>query len=720
MAELGRRGFLGAAGALAGAVACRTSQESTKAKDPYAVTKPPVPRERGARPGEERWVLTTCGLCRAGCGLRVRVVDGRAVKVEGNPESPVSRGGVCARGQAGLQLLYHPDRVRGPRRRVGQRGENRWQEISWDEAIAGLAAELSKVRAAGEPQSLVLLDGEYTGATHALWTRFMAAFGSPNHVGHGCGGRTQIAQAVRRLTGAAGVASYDFEHSACVLLVGTGALESSPHAIGLACAMGRTPRPRVFCASPRLPGMATFVDEWMDVAPGTSTALLLGLAHVLVRDKLADEAALQTAAGFLPSMDDSGGQPGLRARLIAEFSPESVATLTGVSAERIERAAHSLAVQRPSVVALDEDLVDLGAPGAAILVNALLGSLNVSGGMRLDRGAAFAFPTLQPDFAASAGLAAPLLDGRAPRTGDFADARLLAVPQAILSAKPYAAKVLLASYSNPVYSKPGGKTWREAIAKVPFVVSFSPFLDESTALADLVLPDHTFFERWDVVETGTSLAFRQPVVPPIANTLATGEVILRVARVLGGKIARAFPWSSMREAVVTGLSAATKAWPSLFDDLESKGGVERDPDTKPAVVVDVRSISWEPPSAPSDSVRFPFVLVPFRGPGYAEGGLGQLAWVAELPAVRNPWGQRIDISANDARRLGIEHGDDVLVESSFGVLPAQAQVSSTVLPGVLGLPLGREDAMALLGSYVDEASGHWLASATRARIGKVG
>jgi anaerobic selenocysteine-containing dehydrogenase len=175
----------------------------------------------------------------------------------------------------------------------------------------------------------------------------------------------------------------------------------------------------------------------------------------------------------------------------------------------------------------------------------------------------------------------------------------------------------------------------------------------------------------------------------------------------------------MREAALAGLSAATKARPSLLDDLESKGGVEREPDAKPAVVVDVRSISWAPPLAPSDSVRFPFALVPFRGPGYAEGGFRQLAWVAELPAVRNPWGQRIEISSDDARRLGIEHGDDVLVESSFGRLSAQAQVSTTVRPGVLGLPLGREDAMGLLGSFVDEASGHWLASSTRAQIRKV-
>jgi anaerobic selenocysteine-containing dehydrogenase len=717
MAKLGRRAFLGAAGALAGAGACRTSNRST---DRYAVIKPAVPLERGTRPGEERWVLTTCGLCRAGCGLRVRVVDGRAVKVEGNAESPVNRGGVCARGQAGLELLYHPDRVRAPRRRVGQRGENRWQELAWDEAIAELAAELSKLRSAGEPQSLVLLDGEYTGPTHGLWTRFLAAFGSPNHVGHGCGGRNQLTQAVRQLTGVAGVPRYDFQHAAGVLLVGTGALESSPHAMGLACALGRTPRPHVFCASSRLPAMATFVDEWMDVIPGTATALLLGIAHVLVRDGLADEAALHSAEGFLPSRAEGASQPGLRARLLAESSPDSVASVTGISSERIERIAHALAARHPAVVAVDEELSDLGAAAAAILVNALLGSLDLPGGMQLDRGDAFAFPPLLPDATASAGLAQPALDGHARRgEGSLSEARLLALPQAILSGKPYAAKVLLQSYSNPVYSKPDGKAWREAMAKVPFVVSFSPFLDESTAVADLVLPDHTFFERWDVVQTGASLALRQPVVAPNASTLATGEVILRTAHALGGAIARAFPWSTMREAAGAGLSSALEARPSLLDDLEATGTVERLVDGKPAVVVEARSISWTPSPTPSDSVRFPFVLVPFRGPGYAEGGWRKMAWLAELPAGTNPWGQRIEISSDDARRLGIEPGDEVLVESSFGMLQAQAQVSATVRPGVLGLPLGRVDAMALLGSYVDEASGHWLASATRAQLRKV-
>jgi anaerobic selenocysteine-containing dehydrogenase len=205
MPDFGRRGFLGGAGLLAGlAAGCRARP------DPYAAHKPPVPVERGLRAGSETYVLTTCGLCPAACGLRVRVVDGRAVKVEGNAESPINRGGLCVRGQAGLELLYHPDRIRGPRRRVGARGENRWQAISWDAAIGQLAAELGQLRAAGDPSSLVVVDGEQTGTTHALWARLLDVYGSPNHIGHGATGFGSMAQAVRQMTRKACLPGYDF------------------------------------------------------------------------------------------------------------------------------------------------------------------------------------------------------------------------------------------------------------------------------------------------------------------------------------------------------------------------------------------------------------------------------------------------------------------------------------------------------------------------------
>ena len=608
MPDFGRRGFLGGAGLLAGAAAgCRLR------KDPYAAEKPAVPVERGLRVGS---------------------------------------------GQAGLELLYHPDRIRSPRRRVGARGENRWQVIAWDEAIAHLASELGHLRAAGEPQTLVLLDGEQAGTTHALWARFLRVFGSPNHVGHGATGFGAMAQAVRSMTRKACLPGYDFERAHCVLLVGTGALESSPHGIHLARAFAGGARPRLLCASPRLPAMAVLVDEWLSIAPDASAALLLGLLHVLLREQLGDESVLEVASGFAPWAERNGNtQPGLRAQLMAEYAPDKIEQRIGIPAARIADLARELVATRPSMVMVDEGMCDDATASAALLVNALLGSINVPGGMLLDPGSPrvdLGEPEL--DATARSGLRAPPMDGREarearegrePGRSDFEASRILALPEAFISGKPYQAKVLLLSYSNPAYAKPGGRHWREGIARVPFVVSFSPFFDESALYADLLLPDHSFFERWDLVVPGRGsrvLSLRQPVVRPLADTQQTGEVILRVARALGTSIASAFPWADYRHAALAGLAPmdegvlseleSTGVWhaaqgaPDRADDRVAKPG----DNLPPLPLFDVRGLDLAA-SAPTvgDPVRFPFVLVPFRGLGYAEGGMREMAWLRELP-----------------------------------------------------------------------------------------
>jgi menaquinone reductase, molybdopterin-binding-like subunit len=740
MPDFGRRGFLGGAGLLATvATGCRPR------RDPYTIEKPPVPVERGLRAGSEKYVFTTCGLCHAGCGLRVRVVDGRAVKVEGNAEAPVNRGGLCARGQAGLEILYHPDRIRSPMRRVGGRGEKHWQAISWDEAIAQLSTELGKLRAAGEPQSLVLLDGEHVGTTHALWARFLEVFGSPNHIGHGATGFGAAAQVTARMTRAACLPGYDFERSRCVLLVGTELLEASPHFIHLARAMASEARPRLLCASPRLPSTAALVDEWFPLVPGSSAPLLLGILHILLGEHLGDESVLESASGFLPWVDTSGSrQSGLRAQVMADFSPDKVEARTGIPASKIGELAREMVSARPSVVVVDEGMGDHATIAAAIVLNAFLSGLDVPGGMLLDPGSALAdFSKADCDDTARAGLRAPAIDGREPAQRDFRASRILALPQAFLSGKPYAAKALLLSYSNPAYSKPDGKTWLEAMSKVPFIASFSPLFDESVLGADLVLPDLTFFERWDVVAPGRgsrALSLRQPVVRPLANSVQTGEVILRLARALGASIAGAFPWADYRQAVLTRLAGVEGGADAVLGELESKGvwgptseegSRARPGEARPrSFLYDVRGATALPlaPTA-GDVVRFPFVLVPFRGLGYAEGGMRQVAWLRELPlCAGDPYPERIEIARQDALRLGIEDGDRVMVESPMARVALRAQVRAGIRPGVLGLPLGSgpgpardaaPGASRLLVSFVDETSGHWLAYATRAQLRKV-
>jgi menaquinone reductase, molybdopterin-binding-like subunit len=710
MADLGRRRFIAGAGLAAGLVGgCRSS------KDAYAPHKPEVPRAPGVRPGTERYVLSTCGLCDAGCGIRVRVVDGRAVKIEGNPESPVNRGGLCARGLAGLQLLYHPDRVPGPMRRRGERGAGHWEAISWEAAIEDLSARLGKLCQASKAPGVVLIDGESWGTTHALWRRFMGALSSPNHVSHGATGRAAVSETLRAMTGTAGIPGYGFEGAGCVLLIGTGALESSPQAIHLARAMAGTARPRLVCVSPRLPGTAALVDEWLAVEPGRASALLLGLLHVLFRDQLADESSIEKATGMAE----------LRAAVMTSYAPAQAAALAGVPATRIEALARELAASRPSVAVVDEETNDRAATAAALVLNTVLSSVGVAGGMLLEADEALVFGAVDP----SVYLAASVIDGRPGPYGS----RMLAVPDAILSGQPYPAEVLLLYFSNPVFSKPGGDKWARAIAKVPFVVSFSPILDESTRWADLVLPDQTYLESWDVVfparATGV-VSLRQPVVLSATKAMQTGEVVLRLATALGGKVAEALPWKAHRDAAVAHLESLAAETDAVLDELGEKGVCKlvRKSTAVTGSLVDVRPALPTPTPTLGDPVQYSFVLWPFRDRGYAEGGLRHLPWLAELPgAASDPWPGYVEISAEDAARLLIEDGDWLALTSPVGRVELRARIHPQIRPGVLGLRLGGwgKDVgdldglpIRLLGDAVD-AAGNWLAWATRAKVEKL-
>lgn len=133
-------------------------------------------------------VKSTCGLCYAGCGVLVHVESGKVTKIQGDPESPVNSGTLCTKGLASLEYLYHPDRLKIPLKRVRERGEGKWQEISWDEALSIIASELTKARDNYGAESVALIHGAAKGLGEPYLTRFANVFGTPNvaSMGHVC------------------------------------------------------------------------------------------------------------------------------------------------------------------------------------------------------------------------------------------------------------------------------------------------------------------------------------------------------------------------------------------------------------------------------------------------------------------------------------------------------------------------------------------------------
>ncbi len=745
MSKLTRREFLEVAEAGAVAAVGLSAAACVPMADPTKLDKPKVPGLRGWHEHEERFVTSVCGQCAAGCGVRVRVVEGRAVKIEGSPDFPLNQGSVGPKGQAGLQVLYNPARVVGPMQRDGARGSGKWKPIAWKEAIALVAEHLGKLRQSGEARSLVVLDGEPRGRTRELWERFLSAYGSPNHVDHRAATDGGKLLAMTYMHGVPELPAYDWDSARYVLGFGSSLFESWCQTIHLTRAQSvlhrglQGYRAKFVQISPRLSSTAAKADEWVAIEPATYGALALGLAHVLIRDRLYDEGFVQAHTFGFESWKDARGQmhQGFREHVLASYPPEKVAEITGVPVATIERLAQEAARFRPALAIADGSAAaatnGIGTAMAIHALNALLGNLERPGGMLVQRQVPLTpWPALALDATAKTGLGAPRLDGAGTADNPLGASSVQRLPAAILAGAPYQAGAVFLYYSNPVFSKPDGKRWQEALQKTPLVVSFSPLWDESTHGADLVLPDHTYLERWDLTEPVPAMGFpviglRQPAVVPQHDTRQTGDVVLQLAQALGGAVAQALPWESYKAAVSERLAGVGE-----LSALEEKGGLwqtERRYEAFDAVfatpsrkfefyaqamqqklaavfgdgleaALAARGVQtrgdalymphYEPARLEGDEADYPFVLVPYRTMSYAEGGVRHQPWLVELNrAVENPWREHVELHPDDARALGVRDNDEVWVESLAGKRRLRVLIHAGTRPRSVGLPLGR-------------------------------
>ena len=756
-------------------------------KDPYrkSVDKAPVPGSAKLPAGHEATVTTVCGQCAAGCSVDVRVARGRAVRISGHTSFPINDGGVGPKGQTGTEVLYHPDRLQTPLRRDGDRGSGRWKKATWDEALAAIGASLKELVATNDTRALLILCGQGRGPMRQLWERFARAFGTPNLVDHrsmtdGARGLAQLyMQGVNELP------AWDWSRARYVLGMGSSHLESwcqTMHMMRAASELRRgNPSQRVKFVqfSMRHTNTSMKADEWYPLEPGSHGALALGLGHVLVKENLYDAAFVeQHCFGFEDWKDDAGAtHRGFKAVLLEDGALEKVTKVTGVPARVIEQVARELAASKPAIVVGDATVGQtsngLYSAMAVHALNALLGNVGDAGGMQVSEPVPLKdWAEVATSDAAKQGLAAPRLDGVGTAACPLGDGAIHALPQALASGQPYAAKAAFLYYSNPSFSKPGGKAWADALAKVPLVVSFSPLPDESTLLADWVLPDHTYLERFDLVEAAPALGtpvlgLRQPAVPALYDTRHTGDVVLALAKAVGGPVAEAFPWESYQASLeerLAGLVGQADAnvegedADALLEAMKEAGGWWKKKATpkrsgfstpsgkfefySQAIAARLKAAGadgdaalaalgvvargdllcmphHEPPRFEGAADAYPFVLLPFRNVNYAEGGVRHQKRLAELPlldVVMSPWRERVEVSLADAEKLGVKTGDKLQVETPAGSRVLYALVSKTTRPGTLGLPLG-------MGSWPPrpgEPSGGYLLLAPGAKDGLSG
>ncbi len=550
---INRRKFLGVAGG--GALGVATSGVTVQG---LSALNAAIEREEVHVPrGPEAWRLSVCSLCPAGCGLRVRTLGKRAVRIQGNPLHPVNRGGLCPRGVAGLQVLYHPDRLHAPQKNIGSREAPRWKEIAWDEATNILAQRLGGLQKQ-QPHSVVFISGNCGHLRQRLFRRFLSAYGSPNffHYPPKTDGASAAAFLQQGVTD--GIA-YDLEGTQYVLSFGANLLEgwgspvSTMRAFGSWRDSSAGRRTKFVQIEPRLSPTAARADEWVAVKPGTEAALALGMAYVLITEGLLNTQFIEEHTFGFEDWKDASGRThtGFRSLVLSEYRLNEVAAITQAPIETILRVAREFGRNRPAIAiggrAGHLGSVDLYTAMAVHSLNALVGSLEVPGGL-----------LVRPEIPGDEELHGPGRNHLPASAVNLEEHPLLPwadvsrLPDAISSAKPHPIQAVLVHGTDPVFSLPNGERFAQALRRVPFVVSFASFLNETSACADLLLPDCTDLEKWQESASPPTFEFplvsiSPPVVEPAHKTRDTADVLLAVARALGGHVGAALPEPTFEE-----------------------------------------------------------------------------------------------------------------------------------------------------------------------------
>jgi len=694
-------------------------------------------------PGAETFVPSTCMLCPAHCGIRARLVDGMLSRIDGNPLHPVSQGGLCPKGRAGVQLLYHPGRIRGPLERIGPPGSYDYRRISWDAALDRVAQAMDSAKKNGRAGSVEWLVGDTGGIMGELIAGFSSACGSDHiTVDDYRDGSSQI---LRLCQGIEAPPAFDLTSSDLILSFGA-SLSEAWWAPSMAARMRDAHPgngPHWIQADVRLSRSAAAADRWIPIRPGAYGALAVGLLYLLLKEGAYDaEKVSRHVSGWEDWVDPDGrSNSGLRRLVLQQGRPDDVSARTGVPvtdlvalAKMFARASRPVAVWDQAVSWRKGGLADAMVIHA---LNIITGGLNRSGGVLVQ---------------------APLPLQRSPdrRSGEpaLARAQLTSTSWSGISGEEGSepAPVLFMYKSNPVASSADGDKVHRALSKVPLVVSFSPFFDESARCADLVLPDHTFLERWQDAPAPAAVAYPvwglvQPVTRPIHDTRSTGDVILAMAAKLGGEVGAFAPWSSMKDAVrergvaladarkgsafvdefrreelrelasrgwwlshgrsseeYWSVIAKSGGWFDPFYDYHDRSAATRHPDGKVWVFPpearkmlggdggedDILPSTTAPTGRSHGDDPFPLTLIPYRVMTLASGSTALMPWLLEHLGVLSgsSWEAWVEVNPETAAGFGVREGQRVRVESEYGDFEATARLFEGAQPGVVNVPYG--------------------------------
>jgi len=681
-----RRTFLGAAGAGAAAVSLagcdRVMRYLQSARAPAAE----VAARRSAVD-----VFSICDNCVNKCGVVARVAEGRLVKLDPNPYFPKSRSMLCAKGNAGVKVVYDPDRLKQPLIRVGERGSGEFRKATWDEALDLTAERLTAIKEKYGPQGVLFSSSE--GFQERFFRTFAQAFGSPNTVRHAslCLTSGNVGFFVTYGT----VPEYDIENSRYVIMSGANRLESfiTPDSIDLMSVLRRRKAKLVYL-DPRYTVTASKADEWLPIRPGTDLAFYLALIHVLVKEGLYDKSFVDAATHGFDEL----------ARHVEPYSPEWAERETDVGAERIRAIAREFAYYAPRAVVYKGRRSswyrnDTEMRQAMAIANALVGNWDKPGGLvpadKMEIGTIEPPELPFPDAARIDGIEQKHPLARSD-DGAYVDVR-----EPILADEPYAVRGWMIYKQNPLHALPDRAKTERMLRKMDFVAVVDIAPSDTAWMADVILPESTYLERTDPIEAFTSpygfLALRRQVVAPAFDTRPCLDIVKGLASRLG--LAQFFDYDMdhliAAQLAPHGLTLRDFDQTGMWTDRTSRSyGTASGPEFRfrtPTGKIELanerlRRQGLDPLPryvAPTQPLPGQFRLIPGKQAFFTHAANQNNEWLHELYPENALW-----INKREAERRRIRENDWVVVRSPIAEVRIRAHVTDRIRPDCVHLPHG--------------------------------
>jgi anaerobic selenocysteine-containing dehydrogenase/Fe-S-cluster-containing dehydrogenase component len=599
--------------------------------------------------GEARYFATTCRECPAGCGMLVRTREGRAVKLEGNPDDPLTGGALCARGQAALQGLYNPDR---PVKPLLRDEAGKLCEATWEEALERIKTGLSAALSAGRPGTIAFLTGETSDSDAELIEQFAGVLGIRRLVNLRLFTEAPQARAAESLFGITAAPEYHPEKADLLISFGADFAETWGNPVALTAGFTdmhgyrNGAKGRAVYVGPRQSNTASICDEWIRLLPGREAAALRVIADELLTN---------------PIWVDTGTATHVK-DLLAIMPVTQAETAVGGAAKRLRELGRELVkAAAPLVIASG-----LGADAATAHSLAML-VIWLAGG----HGTTFTFKS-------------PARRVRGSSINSVADM--------LDAAENGSVDVLMIHNANPAFLMPS-KT--EALEKARFIACFTTQFDETAALADLVIPINHPLESWGFhAPSASRFGVIQPAMKPIFGTREFGDILIELAASLPGRGGRTIPWANTRSFVEARLEEMhkeekTEGTPHDLRELKRRGGLNR--------VTESIAATLKADAVIPDAVHFAngggvgTHALFFPHPYLYDGRGADKPWLQEVPETSTSaaWSSWAELHPDTATSLGIARGDALKLSREGGEITVPVLITAQVMPGVVAVPIGQ-------------------------------